>query len=52
MLRPLSAGQHVIKFGGVLFGGSLDVTYQVSVTSTRSIEPVVLVPWLRQLVVN
>ena len=44
MLRPLSAGQHVIKFGGVLFGGSLDVTYQVSVTSTRSIEPVVLVP--------
>src|SRR5213596_3443484 len=44
MLRPLPAGQHVIKFGGVLFGGALDVTYQVSVTSTRSIEPVVLVP--------
>src|SRR5438876_408393 len=44
MLRPLPAGQHVIKFGGVLFGGALDVTYQMSVTSTRSIEPVVLVP--------
>ena len=44
MLRPLPAGQHVIKFGGVFFGGSLDVTYQVNVTSTRSIEPVVLVP--------
>lgn len=44
MLRPLPAGQHIIKFGGVFFGGPLDVTYQVSVTSTRSIEPVVLVP--------
>jgi hypothetical protein len=44
MLRPLPAGQHVINFGGVLNGGTLDVTYQVTVTSTPSTQPAVLVP--------
>jgi hypothetical protein len=44
MLRPLPAGQHVINFGGALNGGTLDVTYQLTVTDTPSLEPVMLVP--------
>jgi len=44
MLSALPAGQHVINFGGVAFGSPLDVTYQLTVTSTRSVQPVVIVP--------
>ena len=44
MLSPLSAGQHVINFGGVAFGNPLDATYQVTVTRGHSVQPVVLVP--------
>jgi len=43
MLRPLPIGQHVINFGGVLSGNSLDVTYQVTVTPPSS-QRVVAVP--------
>jgi hypothetical protein len=42
MLRPLSVGQHVINFGGVSFGNSLDVTYQVTVTQPSSQRAVVV----------
>lgn len=44
MLRPLPAGQHVINFGGTLFGNSLNVTYQVTVTPRHSVQPVIEVP--------
>jgi hypothetical protein len=45
MLNPLPVGQHTINFGGTLSGsGSLDVTYQVTVTPKPSPQPVVLVP--------
>jgi hypothetical protein len=44
MLRPLSPGTHVLKFGGTSFGTALDVTYNLTVTTTRSPAPVVLVP--------
>jgi hypothetical protein len=44
MLRPLPPGQHVINFGGVMDGETLDVTYHVMVTSTPSRQPVMLVP--------
>jgi hypothetical protein len=44
MLRPLPPGQHVIDFGGTVFGTPVDVTYQVTVTTTRSVQPVILVP--------
>jgi len=41
---PAPAGQHEIKFGGTVNGNSLDLTYQVTVTSKGSIQPVVTVP--------
>jgi hypothetical protein len=44
MLRPLPIGPHVINFGGVSFGNSLDVTYQVTVTPQSSSQRVVAVP--------
>jgi hypothetical protein len=44
MLRPLSAGHHTISFGGTLGGQSIDVTYDVRVTSHASFNPKVLVP--------
>jgi hypothetical protein len=44
MLRPLSAGQHTIRFGGTNFGSSLDVTYNVTVTPTPSPQPALLIP--------
>lgn len=44
MLRPLSPGPHVLNFGGTSFGIALDVTYNLTVTTTRSVAPVALVP--------
>ena len=44
MLRPLSPGTHVLKFGGTSFGITLDVTYNLTVTTAQSPAPVVLVP--------
>jgi len=45
MLRPLPPGQHTIKFGGTFGGvGSLDMTYQLTVTEQPSQEPVILIP--------
>lgn len=44
MLRPLPPGPHVLNFGGTTFGTTLDVTYNLTVTTTRSVAPMVLVP--------
>jgi hypothetical protein len=44
MLKPLSPGHHSINFGGTSAFGSLDVTYDLTVTETEVEQPAVLVP--------